>query len=97
VSGAIRRALVERDGGCAFPGCDRGPQWTDAHHVIHWSLGGPTCLDNTVLLCGYHHSAIHEADNWTVFVDTDAMPTFIPPAHVDPLRRPRRNKRDRTR
>jgi len=24
------------------------------HHVIHWADGGPTCLLNLALLCGYH-------------------------------------------
>jgi hypothetical protein len=55
VTGPLRRALVLRDGGCAFPGCDRPPRWTDAHHVRHWSDGGPTELSNLVLLCGFHH------------------------------------------
>jgi hypothetical protein len=57
---AIRTALVVRDRGCTFPGCDRGPQWTDAHHLRHWSDGGPTSLDNLVLLCRQHHRAVHE-------------------------------------
>ncbi len=35
---AIRRALVGRDRGCAWPGCDRPPGWCDAHH----SCTGPT-------------------------------------------------------
>ena len=39
-------ALVARDGGCAFPGCDQPPEWTEKHHVIPWSEGGPTDLDN---------------------------------------------------
>jgi hypothetical protein len=55
VTGPLRRALVLRDGGCAFPGCDRPPRWCDAHHPLHWSDGGPTDLSNLVLLCGYHH------------------------------------------
>jgi hypothetical protein len=32
---AIRKALVFRDRGCAFPSCDRPPQWTNAHHRVH--------------------------------------------------------------
>ena len=57
---AIRTALIVRDRGCAYPGCDRGPQWTDAHHVRHWADGGPTSLDNLVLLCRHHHRKVHE-------------------------------------
>jgi 5-methylcytosine-specific restriction endonuclease McrA len=59
---AIRTALVARDRGCTYPGCDRGPQWTDAHHIRHWADGGTTSLDNLVLLCRQHHRAVHERD-----------------------------------
>jgi hypothetical protein len=89
-TGAVRRALVLRDGGCAFPGCDRPPRWCDAHHIEHWSAGGPTNVDNGVLLCGFHHRLIHHSD-WSVRLGQDRRPEFIPPAHVDPHRRPRRN------
>jgi hypothetical protein len=56
----LRRALIVRDRGCAFPGCDRPPSWTDAHHVRHWVRDlGPTALDNLALLCRRHHRLIH--------------------------------------
>jgi hypothetical protein len=53
-------ALVVRDGGCRYDGCDRPPRWTHAHHVIPWEHGGPTDLSNLVLLCSRHHHRIHE-------------------------------------
>jgi hypothetical protein len=89
-TGPARRALVLRDGGCAFPGCDRPPRWCDAHHIRHWADGGPTTLDNGVLLCGHHHRVIHHED-WQVRLGSDRMPEFIPPAYIDRDRRPRRN------
>ena len=88
--GALRRALVLRDGGCAFPGCDRPPKWCEGHHPVHWCDGGTTCLANGVLLCGHHHRLIHHSE-WVVYIAADGMPEFIPPAHVDPTRTPRRN------
>ena len=69
VSTAQRRALVLRDQGCRFPGCDRPPQWTDAHHLVPWANGGPTDLDNLVSICRWHHSAVHEG-GWTLNLDT---------------------------
>ncbi|HEU5111655.1 MAG TPA: DUF222 domain-containing protein [Micromonosporaceae bacterium] len=89
-TGATRRALVLRDGGCAFPNCDRPPRWCDAHHIVSWLDGGGTDLDNGVLLCGYHHRLIHHT-GWDVRLGADRRPEFLPPVRLDPLRRPRRN------
>ncbi|MET7875834.1 DUF222 domain-containing protein [Micromonospora profundi] len=89
-TGPLRRALVLRDGGCAFPGCDRPPRWCDGHHVHHWADGGTTALGNAVLLCGHHHRLLHRGD-WTVRISPDGRPEFLPPRWLDPLRVPRRN------
>src|SRR5258708_37476978 len=35
-TGSLRRTLVLRDQGCAFPGCDRPPRRCEAHHATHW-------------------------------------------------------------
>jgi hypothetical protein len=96
-TGPVRRALTLRDGGCAFPGCDRPPRWCDAHHLRSWLTGGPTDVDNGVLLCGYHHRLVHRhtadpANRWTVRLGPGRRPEFLPPAHLDPARRPRRNR-----
>lgn len=58
-SRAQRRALVYRDRGCVFPGCDRGPKWCDGHHLKPWEDGGLTDLINGVLLCRRHHRLVH--------------------------------------
>jgi hypothetical protein len=57
---AQRRALVVRDRGCVFPGCDRPPGYCQAHHLQPWEANGPTDLDNLVLACSHHHHALHD-------------------------------------
>ncbi|MGC4805616.1 DUF222 domain-containing protein [Micromonospora sp. DT233] len=91
VNGPLRRALVLRDRGCAFPGCDRPPRWCDAHHIRHWADGGRTNLDNAVLLCRHHHRQVHH-HGWQVRLAADGLPEFLPPAWLDPGRNPRRNQ-----
>jgi hypothetical protein len=91
-TGALRRALHIRDRGCAFPDCDRPPRWTDAHHITAWGDGGPTNLDNLVLLCRHHHRLVHlPGAAWQIRLGADRQPDFIPPPDVDPDQRPRRN------
>ncbi len=62
VPAAIRRALIARDQGCVWPGCDRAAVHCDAHHIEHWVHNGPTSLDNLALLCHSHHQRLHEYD-----------------------------------
>jgi HNH endonuclease len=93
--GKLRRQLELRDRGCAFPGCDRPPAWTHAHHIVAWYCGGATTLDNGVLLCGHHHRLIHQG-HWTVAIAADGLPEFTPPNWIDPRRKPIRNHRLRT-
>ncbi|KAA0023002.1 HNH endonuclease signature motif containing protein [Antrihabitans cavernicola] len=87
ISRKLRRALVARDHGCAFPGCGRPPSWCDGHHVKHWADGGPTDLDNLVLLCRFHHRMIHHS-GWQVVMGEDRHPWFIPPVQRDRFREP---------
>jgi hypothetical protein len=84
---AIRRALHQRDRGCAFPGCTRPPRRCHAHHIAHWLDGGDTCLENLCLLCRFHHQLIHHG-HWTISM-IDGRPWFTPPDWTDPQRRPR--------
>lgn len=85
----LRRAIIARDRGCAHPGCDRLPSWCEIHHLIPWELGGETTLSNTVMLCRVHHRLLHAESGWIVRI-TDGLPEFVPPAWIDPTRRPRR-------
>ncbi|QBJ94816.1 HNH endonuclease [Rhodococcus sp. ABRD24] len=87
VSKKQRRALIARDHGCAFPGCGAPPAHCEGHHVKHWADGGPTDLDNLVLLCRYHHHLLHHS-HWQVEVGDDRKPWFTPPASVDPYKKP---------
>src|SRR5712691_5225778 len=57
---STRRAVEARDRACVAGRCDRPPQWTDCHHLQHWTQGGPTILPNLVLLCRRHHRMVHE-------------------------------------
>jgi hypothetical protein len=93
VKGELRAALIARDGGCAFPGCDAPATWTDGHHVRHWVDGGETSLENTVLLCRGHHTLIHQSE-WRIEM-INRIPHFIPPWQIDPHQTPRRNRRHR--
>jgi hypothetical protein len=85
----IRRAVTVRDRGCAHPGCDRPATWCQIHHIQEWSRGGPTRLDNLVMLCGVHHREIHSTA-WAVRIGADGIPEFIPPKWLDRAQKPRR-------
>lgn len=60
ITPAQRAALLKRDGGCRFPGCERAGRYCDGHHLRHWAAGGETNLDNLALLCRRHHFLVHE-------------------------------------
>ncbi len=83
-----RIALAARDGGCRWPGCDRPPSWTEAHHINHWARdGGRTDVADGILLCRHHHLLSHN-NHWEITRDGDEY-WLTPPAEQDPLQRPR--------
>jgi hypothetical protein len=83
-----RIALAARDGGCRWPGCDRPPSWTEAHHIRHWKRDhGPTDIVNGILLCRHHHLLLH--DNGWEITRTGSDYWLVPPADIDPHRVPR--------
>ncbi|TNM59558.1 DUF222 domain-containing protein [Streptomyces sp. NP160] len=84
-SPAQRRAMLARDGGCVIPGCTAPPGWWEAHHVHEWAAGGPTDVDQGVLLCGRHHVLV-TVGVWAVRM-VDGAPQVRPPVSIDPLQR----------
>jgi hypothetical protein len=56
-----RRAIIARDGDrCIVPGCKCRAASCHGHHVIFAQNGGPTNVDNGVMLCPAHHHALHQ-------------------------------------
>lgn len=72
----LRRQLMRRDGHtCQFPGCG-ATRFLHAHHIWHWSLGGPTNLDNLIAVCPTHHKLVHEF-GWGVSRSTAGEVTWF--------------------
>ncbi|MDX1876323.1 DUF222 domain-containing protein [Mycobacterium sp. SMC-18] len=81
----LRKALYHRDECCIK--CGAPPGRTHAHHIIHWTHHGETSLANGCLLCPACHANVHH-DGWDVVMGLDKHPWLIPPAAVDPHRKP---------
>jgi hypothetical protein len=75
---AQMRGLIARDGGCI--GCGKGPQFCEAHHIVHWAppARGPTDIDNMVLLCTHEHRLVHD-HGWQVVHGPDGKFRLEPP------------------
>ena len=73
----LARVVRARDGGCRFPDCDR-TRWVQIHHLVHWTHGGPTDLDNLITLCGFHHRLVHHS-GWSISGDPERAVTWIAP------------------
>ncbi len=76
---ALFTALAIRDGHCRLvEGCDRGPEWCDAHHVHPWEDGGATSIDNMILGCSRHHHLAHR-QHWRQRLAPDGTYTVETP------------------
>ncbi|HEY5334473.1 MAG TPA: DUF222 domain-containing protein [Mycobacteriales bacterium] len=78
VSTRLRGLLTVRDQHCRFVGCQVPARRCHAHHVWHWSDGGPTDLSNLILLCDRHHHAVHDG-GWTVDLHADGSVVWTSP------------------
>jgi hypothetical protein len=95
----LRRVLEHRDRCCVIPGCG-ATRGLHAHHIRHGEDGGPTELDNLVLVCPHHHRAHHrgvititgpaqhlvvtDQENRPLTAGSLARPPTTPPPKVKP-------------
>jgi hypothetical protein len=73
----MMRALKHRDRECQFSGCG-ARRYLQAHHIRHWEQGGPTELDNLILICFFHHKLVHEY-GWRIMRERDGTVTWFRP------------------
>ncbi|MEO5921152.1 MAG: DUF222 domain-containing protein [Pseudolysinimonas sp.] len=75
-----RIGMAARDGGCRFPGCDRPPGWTEAHHIDEFLRDeGKTDIADGVLLCRFHHMFVHN-HRWRIVRERAEYYAVPPPA-----------------
>ena len=70
----VRAAVLARDRGCRFPGCQAPPRYLDLHHVLPREKDGPTTCDNLVGLCRRHHTAVTQG-RWSLKMTADGVVT----------------------
>jgi hypothetical protein len=78
----LYNALVVRDRGCRFPGCDRPGHWCEGHHLLPWPAGGPTNLPNLALLCSRHHHLLHRPRWHAKLLPDNTLEVTDPRGHV---------------
>ncbi|MEQ1735224.1 MAG: HNH endonuclease signature motif containing protein, partial [Rhodoglobus sp.] len=81
-----RTVIATRDGGCLAPDCDRPPGWCEVHHIVEFSRGGSTSVDDGVLLCKFHHLLMHN-NGWRID-RRDGSYWMTSPPDVDGAQRP---------
>lgn len=79
----IWRAMVARDGGCTFDGCDAPANWCDGAHLDRrWTQGAGTSLAEQALLCRHHHRRV-DRERWAGAV-IDGQVRWRPPPRPPP-------------
>jgi hypothetical protein len=76
IPAAIRRAVIERDQHCRFPGgCDQPAAGCEVHHLTHKADGGKTSVQDCALFCTFHHQVVIHRWGWTVVLNPDGTTT----------------------
>jgi len=89
-SPAQRLALIARDQGCTFPGGRETAARSEMHHITDWANGGTTDTDKLALACDYHNNEAPRQDWYAIMLH--GVPHWVPPPHIDPHRKPQRNR-----
>ena len=79
IPASIRRAVLLRDRGCAWPRCGRPAAWCDVHHLQHKADGGKTSVTDCVLLCQFHHDVCIHRWGWRLVLHPDGTTTAYGP------------------
>jgi hypothetical protein len=79
IPASIRRAVLLRDRGCAWPKCGRPAAWCDVHHLTHKADGGKTSVTGCVLLCQFHHDICIHRRGWRLVLHPDGTTTAYGP------------------
>ena len=79
IPASIRRAVLLRDRGCAWPRCGRPAAWCDVHHLQHKADGGKTSVTDCVLLCQFHHDVCIHRRGWRLVLHPDGTTTAYGP------------------
>ena len=75
----LRKAVIQRDRKCRFPGCEQPPSVCQVHHLIPWAQGGATALGNLALFCRYHHIIVIHRWGWKITCHPDGTTTATAP------------------
>ena len=86
-SAGQRMVLAARDGGCV--NCASPAERSEPHHIVWWTNGGPTDVDNLALLCERCHHLTHD-DNWQLQRDKNRRHRLQPPERLSRQHQPAR-------
>ena len=75
----LRKAVIQRDKKCRFPGCEQPPSVCQVHHLIPWAQGGPTTLGNLAIFCRFHHIIVIHRWGWKITCHPNGTTTATAP------------------